>query len=113
MEGFTITFTDPYTIVEFYDTSLMDPVKLEELSKKLFHLVDAEDRRWVILDFNRVHYISSQFIGILLGLHKRLNDLPKSKLILCGVGPRLQELLRITRLDKLFNIRPTQREAVL
>jgi anti-anti-sigma regulatory factor len=41
-----------------------------------------------------------------------LAALPHSKLLLCGVTPRLMELLRITRLDKVLTIKPTQNEAV-
>lgn len=112
MEGLTITQSGSYTVVEFYTASLMDAPKLDEIGKQLYHLVDEQDRRWIILDFNQVEYISSQFIGILLSMHKKLAALPKSKLILCGVGPRLMELLRITRLDRVFTIRSNQREAM-
>jgi anti-anti-sigma regulatory factor len=45
-------------------------------------------------------------------MNKKLSALKNSKLVLCGVGPRLQELLKITRLDRLLTIKPSQREAV-
>ncbi len=90
----------------------MDPVELESIGQGLYHLIDAEDKRKIILDFERVEYISSQAIGILLTMNKKLAALKHSKLVLCGVNSRLQELLRITRLDRLLTIRPSQREAV-
>jgi anti-sigma B factor antagonist len=74
--------------------------------------VDDQDRRNVVLDFERVQYLSSQAIGILLGMQKRLAALKNGRLVLCGVGPRLMELLRITRLDRVLTVRPTQAEAV-
>lgn len=112
MEGFTTMQVGGFTVVEFYDTSLMDPVRLQDLAPRLYRLIDEEDHRWMVLDFARVEYISSQFIGILLGIQKKLAALPKSQLTLCGINARLQELLRLTKLDKVFTVAPTQREAV-
>ena len=73
---------------------------------------NPEDRRKVILDFEKVEYLSSQAIGIIINLNKKLAALKNSKLVLCSVGPKLAELIRITRLDKILTIKPTQREAV-
>lgn len=100
------------TVVEFRTASLMDPLELQTISESLYKLVDDEDRRQMILDFERVQYLSSQAIGIVLTINKKLSALPNSKLILVGVGPKLMELIRITRLDKVLIIKPTQDEAV-
>ena len=51
-------------------------------------------------------------IGMLLGMQKKLAALKNSRLILCGVGPRLLELLKITRLDRMLTVKPSQAEAV-
>lgn len=101
-----------YTIVEIRTPSLMDPPELESLGEQLYRLVDEQDKRMLILDFERVQYLSSQAIGILLTLHKKLAALSKSRLILCGVNSRLTELLKITRLDRVLTVTPTQAEAV-
>jgi anti-anti-sigma regulatory factor len=45
-------------------------------------------------------------------MNKKLGQLGHSKLVLCGVGQKLMDLLKITRLDRLLTIRPTQKEAV-
>lgn len=66
----------------------------------------------MILDFEKVQYLSSQAIGILLTMKKKIDALPNSQLVLCGIGARLAELLRITRLDKMLTIKPSQKEAM-
>jgi anti-sigma B factor antagonist len=109
---FTVHTIEKATVVEFRTPSLMDQIILEDIAKELYRLVEAEDRRKLILDFEKVEYLSSQAIGIILNLKKKLDELKNSKLVLCGVGPKLAELLRITRLDKILTIKPTQREAV-
>jgi anti-sigma B factor antagonist len=90
----------------------MDAVQLEEIGRSLYRLIDEEDQRRIVLDFEKVTYLSSQAIGIVLNMNKKLSSLSNSKLILCGVGPLLMELVKITRLDKILTIKPTQREAV-
>jgi anti-sigma B factor antagonist len=109
---FTVQQVEKFTVVEFRNASLMDPIELEQIGQSLYRLIDAEDRRRLVLDFEKVQYLSSQAIGIILTMNKKLTGLSNSKLVLCGVGPRLQELLKITRLDRLLTIKPTQREAV-
>ena len=68
--------------------------------------------RKLLLDFEKVQYLSSQAIGIILTLNKKLGQLKGSKLVLCGVGPKLMELLKITRLDRILTVKPTQHEGV-
>jgi anti-sigma B factor antagonist len=98
--------------VEFRIPSLMEPAQLESIQRELFKLVDEQDKRLMILDFSKVEYISSQAIGLVIGLNKRLSALPHSKLLLCGVNAKLMELLKITRLDRVLKIKPTQKEAI-
>lgn len=109
---FTVQPIEKFTVVEFKTPSLMDPRILEEIGTELYRLVDEEDRRRLILDFEKVQYLSSQAIGIVLTLSKKLGALKGSKFVLCGVGPKLLELLKITRLDRILTVKPTQREAV-
>ena len=109
---FTVQPIEKFTVVEFKTPSLMDPLILEEIGKELYRLVDEEDKRRLILDFEKVQYLSSQAIGIVLTLHKKLSQLKHSSFVLCGVGPTLMQLLKITRLDKVLKIRPSQKEAV-
>jgi anti-anti-sigma factor len=111
-EQFNVSKIGGTTVVEFTAASLMDSVQLEQMAEGLYHLVDEQDRRHIVLDFERVQYLSSQAIGMLLGMQKKLASLKNSRMILCGVGPRLMELLRITRLDRVLTVKPTQTEAV-
>lgn len=101
-----------YTVIEFVTPSLMDPIVLESAAQALYKIIDEEDKRKIVLDFEKVQYLSSQAIGIVLAMHKKLNTLPNSKLVLCAVGPKLMDLLKLTRLDRLLTVKPSQKEAV-
>jgi anti-sigma B factor antagonist len=109
---YLVTQIDKATVIEFRVPSLMEPAQLESIQQQLFKLVDEQDKRVLILDFSRVEFLSSQAIGIVIGLNRRLSALPQSKLLLCGVNGKLTELLRITRLDRVLKVKPTQKEAV-
>lgn len=109
---YLLTQVKQASVVEFRLPSLMDPAQLDSIQKQLFRLVDEEDRRLMILDFSKVEFISSQAIGIVIGLNRRLATLSNSKLLLCGVNGKLIELLKITRLDKVLTVKPTQKEAI-
>ena len=102
----------PFTVIEFVTPSLMDPVVLEGTAQSLYKIIDEEDQRKFVLDFGKVQYLSSQAIGIVLAMHKKLNSVPGSKLVLCSVGPKFMDLLKLTRLDRLLTIRADQKEAM-
>lgn len=110
--SFTVHQQDPYTVIEFITPSLMDPVELERVGQELYRLIESEDRRKIILDFEKVQYLSSQALGIIMAMRKKMAALKHTTLILCSVCPPLQQLLKITGLDKMLTIKPSQREAL-
>jgi anti-sigma B factor antagonist len=109
---YLITKINKACVVEFRIPSLMDPVVIETIQNGLGRLVDEEDQRLLILDFSRVEFISSQAIGFIISLSKKLGALPNSKFLLCGINEKLMQLLKITRLDRILKIKPTQTEAI-
>jgi anti-sigma B factor antagonist len=112
MSHFNVQQIASNTVIEFTTPALMDPAELDQIAQQLYRLVDEEDRRSIVLDFEKVQYLSSQAIGILLALQRKLSALKSSRLVLCGVGARLMELLRITRLDRILTIHGSQQEAM-
>src|SRR4051812_5763039 len=109
---FTVHPIEKFTVVEFRTPSLMDPIVLKDIGDELYRLVDEEDRRRIVLDFEKVEYLSSQAIGIIIRMHQKLAQLKHSKLILCSINSKLQELMKIMKLEKVLTVKPTQREAL-
>ena len=101
-----------FMVIEFVTPSLMDPIVLENAAQSLYKIIDEEDKRKFVLDFEKVQYLSSQAIGIVLAMNKKLSTLKDSKLVLCAVGAKLMDLIKLTRLDRVLTIKPTQKEAV-
>ena len=111
-EFYTHRQSGKHTVVEFLTPSLMSPPDLEHIGNGLFKLVDEDKRDRLVLDFSKVKYLSSQAIGIILTLNKKLAQFKDSSVVLCGVGQQLMQLLKITRLDQILKIVPTQAEAL-
>ena len=101
---FTTTQDGPHTLVQFQTEALMSTGDLDRISQGLGRLVDEERRRSVLLDFTKVRYLSSQAIGMIISLHKKLAQ-TKGALELTGVSPQLLQLLKITKLDRILKIR--------
>ena len=109
---FKLTEYDGWIIVTFLTESLMEPAALQRIAMALYPIVDEHGHRRVILDFRNVQYLSSQAIGILLTMHKKLATVTGGQFVLCGVGDKLLQLLKLTRLDRLLKIVPTKKDAV-
>jgi anti-sigma B factor antagonist len=113
MESFYTERTDHgYTIVAFTTESLMSPLELESIGQALYQLVDNSKPQKLLLDFQKVRYLSSQAIGIILTLNKKVSQTEGATITLCGVGPALLQLLKITRLDKILTIKPTLADVI-
>jgi anti-sigma B factor antagonist len=109
---FTVIKSGDFTIVDFQVSSLMNPSELERISTALNLLIDNQFNGRLVIDFTRVEFLSSQAIGIVMGLNKKVSQIKGGKLVLCGVGPQLLQLLKITRLDRLLKIAKNQQEAI-
>ncbi|MEZ6243140.1 MAG: STAS domain-containing protein [Phycisphaerales bacterium] len=82
------------------------PILVTELSQA----AKSRDHR-IILDLAEVYLISSAGIGSLVQLH-RACAADNGKLVLFGLNRELLELLRIARLDRMFNIAKSREDAV-
>lgn len=57
----------------------------------------------VVCDFSKVNYLNSEGLGSLLLLNRTLSE-RGGELEFCGVNSQLAEVLRITKLNKIFKI---------
>ena len=72
----------------------------EAMGKKLPAAIDASIMH---VDMSEVTFMNSMGIGMLVDLRGKASN-RKMKLVLGGVKPELEQLLKMVRLDKLFKI---------
>jgi anti-anti-sigma factor len=99
-------------VVRFADTRLRNELLIENVARELFDVAEKADCRHLLVNLEGVTMMASAMLGKLAGLHKRL-EAEGGKLILCEIGPKVQELLDVTSLNDLFHIRETEMKGVM
>ena len=99
------------TVIRFTESKITDPARIDELGRELTRLIDTERPFKVLLNFDKVDYLSSEALRVFLLLHKKITA-RGGALKLCHVTPQISEIFQITGLDKLFAIRPTEVDAL-
>ncbi len=97
--------------IEFSDRKILDELVINEIMAELVAVVDSVDRIKMLLDFEKVDHLSSAALGMLITLNKRVSE-ADGQLRLAKISPQIFEVFKITRLDKLFDIRSTVEEAM-
>ena len=104
------TFLD-VTIVDFQEVRIRDSAEIVTIVEVLYRLVDALDRKKLILDFSKVRFLSSMAVGVLITLRKKAAAI-KGTLVICGLRKQLMEVFEIMKIKKLFTFCTTQNEAM-
>ncbi len=99
------------TVVRFRDRKLIEDIRIQELGQELFGLVDGEGRDKLLLNFAQVEFLSSSALGKLITLDKKTKNSGGS-MKLSNIRPEIFEVFTITRLDRLFDIRDDEADAL-
>jgi len=99
------------TVVHFKDHKIVEDLGIQELGQELFNLVEVENRRKVVLNFAAVDFLSSAALGKLMTLERKVHT-RGGKLKLCNIRPEIYEVFVITRLNRLFDIREDEADAL-
>ena len=98
-------------VVHFLDKKILDEANIQQIGDQLFALVEKDGRKKILLNFGNVEFLSSAALGKLITLHKKVQE-TKGLLKLCMIRPELLEVFKITQLNKLFDIRGEEQEAL-
>jgi anti-sigma B factor antagonist len=99
------------TVVKFLDKKILDETGIQELGSELFSLVEQDNRRSLLLDFADVDFLSSAALGKLITLDRKVKS-AKGRLKMCNIKPEILEVFQITKLNKVFDIRAGEAEAI-
>jgi anti-sigma B factor antagonist len=99
------------TIVTFRDKKILDEAGIQELGADLFGLVEIDNRRSIVLNFANVEFLSSAALGKLITLDRKVKA-HQGRLKLSNIRPEILEVFQVTKLNKVFDIRGEEAEAV-
>jgi len=98
-------------VVRFRDQKILDDLNIQELGQELFGLVEAENRSKLLLNFSGVDFLSSSALGKLITLDKKVKAVG-GMLKLCRIRPEIYEVFAITKLNRLFDIKDEEADAL-
>jgi anti-sigma B factor antagonist len=99
------------TVVNFADASILDAQQVQQIGDELYDLVDKQARRKIVLDFERVRFLSSSALGVLITLRKK-SDAIKGKIVFCNLRGDLRKVFKITNLEKMFEFYDSEEKAL-
>jgi anti-sigma B factor antagonist len=99
------------SVVRFRDHKIIEDVNIQELGQEMFRLVEADGRDRLLLDFASVEFLSSAALGKLITLDKKMKA-HGGTLKLSNIRPEIYEVFTITKLNRLFDIRKDEADAL-
>ncbi len=106
-----VSKTGDVSVVKFLDRKILEEAAIQELGAELFALVEVDNRKAILLDFDGVEFLSSAALGKLITFDRKLKT-AKGRLKMCGVAPGILEVFQVTKLNKVFDIRTDATEAL-
>ena len=106
-----VTDNGDVTVVRFNERRIIDQMVIQEIGSALFDLVDTQNKKKILLNFDTVDFLSSAALGKLITLNKKVKT-TDGMLKLCSIRPEIYEVFALTRLNQLFDIRADQSEAL-
>ena len=106
-----VRHTRGVAVVELQPEDILDEDIIRDVDQSLFELVDRSAPVRMLLNFARVRRLSSDTLGTLIRLGKKINE-KNGVLKLCCFGPNLYKMLEITKVDKIFEIYDDQETAL-
>jgi len=91
------------TIVTFEEENILEDQQIRKLERALMPVIRENQQKRLVLNFAKVRFMSSAFLGLLVKVHKRTLD-AGGRLQLYNLDPKIQKVFEITQLVKVFDI---------
>ena len=99
------------TVVRFRDQKIIEDINIQELGQEMFRLAEEDRREKLLLNFSSVDFLSSAALGKLITLDKKVKA-HGGTLKLSNIRPEIFEVFTITKLDRLFDIKDDEADAL-
>jgi anti-anti-sigma factor len=105
-EPLEVTRDGDRVIARFARLTSLNEYHADQIGKQLLALADSQGTKHVTLDLANVEYVTSTVLGHLVALNKRLQS-AGGRLTLDNVRPAVRDILQVTLLDQVLDIRPS------
>jgi len=108
----SIDFRGQVVIATLTDEKILDEEQLQSLEGSFLPLIKQTPGIQLIISFENVKFLTSSVLGLLIRISKNVYE-QDGTLRLCSIDPKIQDVFRITRLDKIFDIQPNVDDAMI
>jgi anti-anti-sigma factor len=91
------------TLVRLLDRNIRDGEVVRALGRDLTRMLEQLGRHRLLLDLSAVEHLSSEFLHVLLQLHRRAQELG-GWVALCGLRAGIAEVFALTGLGRTFGL---------
>ena len=99
------------SVISFGASSISGVSGVDEVSRELREFIATSQPEKVVVDFSGVKFFSSQMLGLLIDMWRKLESYGAVMLI-SGINPQLGRVFRITNLDRIFKFYPDKESAL-
>jgi len=108
----TIEYVNEEIVVaSLTDEKILEEPQIQALESSFMPLIEQNSPLKLVVDFSQVRFLTSSVLGLLIRLSKKIYE-SEGVFRLCCIQPKIYEIFKITRLDKIFEIYPTREEAL-
>jgi anti-anti-sigma factor len=106
-----ITSESDATIVAFKSATICNVSEIEGASTEIRGFIEQHSPKKIVFDFGGVKFFSSQVLGLLLDIRKKMEPYA-GEIVISSIDPQLHRIFRITCLDRIFRFFPDKNSAV-
>ena len=103
MSSFSTRAESDILVVKFDTASGLNDFRNSALRDSLYELVQSPPQPLFAVDLQKVDYLSSSGVAILVGLKRRVES-RSGRIVLYHVQPIVRDLLAVMKLDRFFTI---------
>lgn len=105
---FNITKSADYSIIQL-SGNLIDKLEANQMLSDLNHLIE-QGNKYFILDLQHLKFMNSSGIGVLISILTKARSIG-GEVVICKISPKINQLLVITKLNSVFKITNSIKEA--
>ncbi|HBT4718885.1 STAS domain-containing protein [Klebsiella quasipneumoniae] len=87
----------------------LDASVASAFKQQVLEALDGQTKN-LVLDLSHVDFIDSSCLGALVSILKSVSG--QGELVLCSVNGTIQNLFKLTRMDRVFSIKETRQDAL-
>jgi anti-sigma B factor antagonist len=102
---------DGLMLVTFLDSKIHAELAITTLGDELQAIAARPDCVKLVLNFAEVEFLTSAMLGKLISANRVMHE-KGGTMVLCEICENLRTIFRLTRLETIFDIRPTEADAL-